>query len=207
MLVDTEDCSELPVKSKIFALNCIPLIAAMLLCFFVPGVNADADKSIDVAVKIRGHEVIVDVEGYVRVTPQEAWSVMTDYDHAPRFISKLEKSVVLSRTSETLVVSQKGTMGVGPFSVSIETVTEIHLTPFEKMQSHLVSGNMKKNDAITRLIPDAAGTRIVYHLESIPDTWIPPVIGRALVEFETRARFDELFDEILRRKGLADTRR
>jgi len=207
MSFDTEDYHELPMTSKIFALRCIPRIAAMLLCLFAPGVYADADKSLDVAVRIVDHEVIVDVEGYVRVTPQEAWSVMTDYDNAMRFISKIDKSVILSRTKDRLVVSQKGTMGFGPFSVSIETVNEIHLTPFEKMQSHLLSGNMKKSDAITRLIPDGAGTRIVYHLESIPDAWIPPVIGRALVEFETRDRFNELFDEMLRRKALADAGR
>jgi hypothetical protein len=194
----------LPAKSKICVPHCVPLIAAMLLGLFTPCANADADKSVDVAVTIRDHEVIVDMEGYVRVTPQEAWSVMTDYDHATRFISKLEKSVVLSRSNDKIVVSQKGTMGIGPFSVHIETVNEIQLTPFEKMQSHLLSGNMKKSNAVTRLIPDANGTRIVYHLESIPDVWIPPVIGRALVEFETRGRFSELFDEMLRRKGLAN---
>ncbi|MFH1604206.1 MAG: SRPBCC family protein [Pseudomonadota bacterium] len=181
----------------------------MLLCLFAPCANADvgADKSIEVSVRIEEHEVIVDMQGYVRATPREAWSVMTDYDGAPSFISKLEKSVTLLRTEEMLVVSQKGTMGFGPFSVPIETVSEIRLTPFEKMQSHLLSGNMKKSEAITRLIPDGAGTRIVYHLESIPDAWIPPLIGRALVEFETRGRFNELFDEILRRKSSADARR
>ena len=196
--------------SQICPLRCLSQIVALLLCFCAPCVHANADaladKSVDVNVAIREHEVIVDVDGYVRVTPQEAWSVMTDYDGAPRFISKLEKSVTLVRTGDTLVVSQKGKMGIGLFSVPIETVTEIHLTPFEKMQAHLVSGNMKKSEAITRLIPDGAGTRIVYHLESIPDVWIPPVIGRALVEFETRARFNELFDEMLRRKGLAESR-
>jgi len=86
-------------------------------------------------------------------------------------------------------------------------VTEIRLTPFENMRSHLISGNMKKNDATTRLAPEAGGTRIVYHLESIPDAWIPPIIGRPLVEFETRARFRQLLDEMLRRKALADAKR
>ncbi len=207
MIVDTGDCCALPVKSKIFALRCTALVAAMLLCLLAPGANGDADKSIEVAVRIRDHTVIVDMEGSVRVTPQEAWSVMTDYDHATRFISKLEKSVILSRAKDRIVVAQKGTMGFGPFSVHIESVNEIHLTPFEKMQSHLLSGNMKKSDGVTRLIPDGAGTRIVYHLESIPDAWIPPIIGRALVEFETRGRFSELFDEMLRRKASGDAGR
>ena len=156
---------------------------------------------------MQGDEVFVDVSFHVRVTPQEAWAVMTDYDHATDFISKLEKSVILSRTDEMLLVSQKGTMGWGPLSVPLETVTEVRLTPYEKMQGRMVSGNMKKNESITRLIADAGGTRVVYHLESIPDVWMPPLIGRALVEMETRARFRQLVDEILRRKALSEAKR
>lgn len=186
--------------------RCLRLIAVTLFCLFALHANADSDTAIDVAVRIQGDEAIVDVNFHVRATPQEAWAVMTDYDHATAFISSLEKSVILSRTDEMLLVSQKGTMGYGPFSVTLDTVTEIRLTPFEKMQSRLVSGNMKKNEATTRLIADASGTHIVYHLESTPDVWIPPLIGRALVEFETRARFRQLVDEILRRKALSEAK-
>jgi hypothetical protein len=81
------------------------------------------------------------------------------------------------------------------------------LMPFEKMQARLISGNMKKNDATTRLIPDASGTRIVHHMESIPNVWMPPIIGRSLVEFETRARFRQIIEEMLRRKALAEAPR
>ena len=187
--------------------RCVLLIAAALFCLFAFHANADADKAIAVAVRIQGEEAIVDVNFHVRVTPQEAWAVMTDYDHATHFISKLEKSVILSRTQELLLVSQKGTMGFGPLSVTFETVSEIRLTPFEQMRARLISGNMKKNDATTRLVADATGTLIVHHMESIPDVWMPPIIGRALVEFETRARFRQLAEEMLRRKALSEAKR
>lgn len=183
------------------------LIALTLFCLFASHANADSDQAIDVAVRIEGEEAIVDVDFHVRLTPQEAWAVMTDYDHAIHFISKLERSVILSRTDNLLLVSQKGTMGYGPFSLTLETVSEIRLTPFEKMQARLISGNMKKNDATTRLIPDATGTRIVHHMESIPNVWMPPIIGRALVEFETRARFRQIIEEMLRRKALSEATR
>jgi len=183
------------------------LIAVTLLCFFAIHADADSDQPIDVGVRIEGDEVIVDVNFYVRATPQEAWAVMTDYDHATAFISKLAKSVILSRTDEILLVAQKGEMGYGPFSMTIETVSEIRLTPFEKMQSRLISGNMKKNESTTRLIEDATGTWIVSHLESIPDVWMPPLIGRVMIEFEARARFGQVVDEILRRKALSEAKR
>jgi len=183
------------------------LAAATLLCFFAVPVRADSGAAIEVGVRIQGKVVFVDVDFHVRATPREAWAVMTDYDHATEFISKLEKSVILSRTDAILVVSQKGRMGYGPFSVPVETMTEVRLTPYEKMEARLISGNMKKNESTTRLFADASGTRVAYHLESIPDAWVPPLIGRALVEFETRARFGQLIDEILRRKALAEAKR
>jgi len=179
----------------------------MFCCLFALRVSAESVDAIDVSVRMQGEEVLVDVRFHVPVTPQEAWAVMTDYDHATEFISKLEKSVILSRTKEMLLVAQKGAMGFGPFSVPIETVTEVLLTPYEKLQGRMISGNMKKNQSTTRLIADASGTRVVYQLESIPDVWIPPLIGRAIVEFETRARFRQLVDEILRRKAVAETKR
>lgn len=184
--------------------RCFIALALAQLGLLSPPAWADPNPGIGVEVGMQGEEVIVDVSFHVPVTPQQAWAVMTDYDHATKFISKLEKSVILSRTSDTLLVSQKGTMGWGPFSVPLETVMEVQLTPYELLHGKLVSGNMKKNESTTRLIADPSGTRVVYHLESIPEVWIPPLIGRALVEMETRARFRQLVEEILRRKASAE---
>jgi hypothetical protein len=99
-----------------------------------------------------------------------------------------------------MVVFQKGTVGFGPFTVEMESVREITLTPFQRTESSALEGSMKKSYSVTRLIPEAAGTRIVHHAESEPKFWIPPVIGPALRERETRARIQELLDEILKRK-------
>ena len=183
-------------------------LRALALAFLFAGqVRAEPEPAIGVSVRIQGDEVFVDVGFRVPVTPPEAWAVMTDYDHATEFISKLEKSVILKRTDGMLLVSQKGTMGFGPFSVPIETVTEVNLTPYEKMHARLVSGNMKKNESTTWLIADAGGTRVAYHLQSIPEVWLPPIIGRAVVEYETRGRFRQLVDEILRRKAMSEVQR
>ena len=190
-------------RSTLFAPRYFLSIVLTLFGFFALDAAADPGEAIKLAVRIQDEAVFVDVNFHVRATPQEVWAVVTDYDHATEFISKLEKSVILSRTDDTLLVSQKGTMGYGPFSVTIETVTEVRMTPYEKLHGRMLSGNMKKNESTTRLVAEAGGTRVDYHLESIPQVWLPPLIGGKLVEFETRARFRQLRDEILRRKGLA----
>ena len=126
--------------------------------------------------------------------------MLTDYDSAVTFMSNLDSSVTLSRNNNTVVVAQKASKGFGPFSVSVETVKEFQLTPFEKIQSRNLSGSMKKYAATTRLTEEKSGTLIAFHAESIPDVWIPPLIGRGLIEQETRSHLEQLRDEIIRRK-------
>ena len=127
----------------------------MFLCLFALRAGAESIDAIDVSVRMQGEEVFVDVRFHVPVTPQEAWAVMTDYDHATEFISKLEKSVILSRTEAMLLVSQKGAMGFGPFFRADRNGDGSALTPYEKLQGRMISGNMKKNQSTTRLIADA----------------------------------------------------
>ena len=180
------------------------VVATLLLQGICFDAIAAPDKEIEVGVDIKGNEVILDVNCFVRATPQQVWAVVTDYGNASRFISSLEKSEIVSRTDKMLVVSQKGRMGLGPFSVSLETITEIHLTPFERLQSRMLSGSMAYHESTTRLIQEGAGTRIVYHANSNPNVWMPPLIGHALVAHEARERFSQLLDEILRRRASSD---
>jgi hypothetical protein len=64
-----------------------------------------------------------------------------------------------------------------------------------------VSGNLKASEFTTRVIDRGAFTQITNHGEFIPNIWVPPVIGPALIEAETRKQFQELRLEILRRKA------
>ncbi len=177
------------------------LITAVLLLSSGAQADSPVPPEINIRVDVAGESVIVDVEFFVRATAEEAWAVMVDFDNATRFIAKLHESRILKRTPDTLLVAQKGTMGLGPFSVPLDSVSEIRLRPFEKIQSRMISGNMKKYDSDAELHREPEGTRVKYRVESIPDVWIPPLIGPAMIELETRSRFRQLTEEILRRKA------
>lgn len=163
--------------------------------------SAASDDGIKLKVEVQGVEVITDVEFFVSATPQETWAVLTDFDHATEFIAGLERSAVLLRSGDILIVSQKGRVDYGPFFATFETISETQLTPYETISSRMVSGNMKKNQSNTLIFREAGGTRVVHHLESIPDVWIPPIIGRVLIAHEVRNRFHQLIAEILRRNA------
>lgn len=180
------------------------LLAMTSLLILGPAVLASQDAEVNVRVRIVDEVVFVDVDCFVSATPEEAWLVLTDYDNATRFISKLERSVSTATAPGVLLVSQKGTMGFGPFSVPLETVMEMRLTPVEKIRTRLVSGTLKKYEAVTTLVREAAGTRLNYRSEAIPDVWVPPVVGKAMVSYEAKERFSQLLAEILRRKGHPD---
>ena len=177
------------------------LCSLALAGVFVCGTLAYAapDDDIKLKVEVRGSEVMADVEFFVHATPQETWAVLTDYDHATEFISGLERSAILVRSDNMLMVSQKGRVDYGPFFATFETIAELQLTPYETIRSRMISGNMKKNQSTTLISQEAGGTRVVHHLESIPDVWIPPLIGRILIAHEVRNRFRQLIAEILRR--------
>jgi hypothetical protein len=52
------------------------------------------------------------------------------------------------------------------------------LTPFDKIQSHMISGNMRKMEGTTQLVEEGGRTRIYFHTDSIPGYWIPLSLER-----------------------------
>lgn len=180
------------------------LLPTVLLLLSLPQAQADpgplSSEDIKVAVRKVEGEIVVDVELHVPALPQEAWEVMTDFENMPKFISNLKASSILSRTADTVQVSQQGKASYGPFTFTFDTVREIQLKPYQQIDSRLLSGSMKKLEGKTLLAADGAGTRVVYHAVSIPNAWVPPGIGTTFIEHETREQFSEMRQEILRRK-------
>ena len=185
---------------------CFLLIA--WLAWTVPGSIAAADPRQDIEIKVDfvGDEVHVEASLYIPATPDEVWAVITDYDHATEFITDLQSSRIVSRSGDTLQVMQKGQMRIGPFTFPVDTLREIQLVRHAEMRSRLISGTMKKLVTTTRLTTEGTGTRIVNRAESVPDFWVPPLIGRLFIRREARNKFEELRGEILRRKQVAEAR-
>ncbi len=177
------------------------VIAASFLVASSPQAAPQDSRDIIVKVQKKGEWVIVDVDFPVDATVPETWNVMTDYDNMSKFVSNLLSSRILGRDGNTLSVEQKGKASRGPLTISFENVREIVLTPQREVHSRLVSGDLKASEFTTRVIDRGAFTQIINHGEFIPNIWVPPVIGPALIEAETRKQFQELRLEILRRKA------
>lgn len=176
------------------------LIVFLFLFHTVASADERHDKDIDVRVNINGEDVVIDVSFVVQVVPQKAWDVLTDFDHMTGFISNLQFSKIIDSSKNTLYVSQKGVAKHALITFPFESIREIRLTPLEKIRSRMLSGSMRKLEGITQLFSEGDHTRITYHSDTFPGVWIPPVVGKAFIENETREQFQEMRDEMLRRK-------
>jgi hypothetical protein len=67
------------------------------------------------------------------------------------------------------------------------------------VRSRLISGDLKASVFTTRLVDVDGLVHIVNSGRYTPKIWVPPVIGPALIEAETRKQFGEIRTEILRR--------
>ncbi len=154
-----------------------------------------------VHVQKRGEAVVIDVDMPVPTTPAIAWEVLTDYDHMATFLGNLTSSEVVKRHGETLDVAQSGRTKVAFMTFSFAAVRAVELTPIHEIRSSLVSGDFKSYVSTTRLVDLTHGVRVVHHGEYVPKAWLPPMVGVAVIESQTRKQFEEFSAEMLRREA------
>jgi carbon monoxide dehydrogenase subunit G len=158
------------------------------------------DRNIHVRVRNDGEQVSLDATFVVPVPPQQAWLVFTDFENIPSFMPGVVVSKVNDRYGNRLRVSQKGVTRYGFVDFSFETVREVNLFPFQKIHERMLSGSMRKMEETTQFLPEGNYTRIVYHADIIPGTWVPPVVGNVFIKQEAREQFQQIVNEIIRRK-------
>ena len=163
------------------------------------------DTSADIAVEVRhvGEEVFVRVDCPVRAPHAIVWEVLTDYDHMSRFVTNLKVSELRSRDGDTLQVFQRGDAQRGLLTFSFENLREIRLVPQQEIRSRLISGTLKSSEFTTRVVDDGNEVHILNSGRFVPEVWVPPIIGPAVIEAETRKQFEEIRTEILRRAAAA----
>ena len=169
----------------------------------VQGTAADGNEDIKVRIDIQGEVVRVDVEVLIAAAPREVWEVLTDFEHLPQFVSNITSSKVLAREGNVVRVSQQGKARFGFLTFAFQSERELTLTPYDKFESRMLSGNMKRFHGTTQLEATEGMTRIRYHSEAVPDTSIPLSFGRSLIESETREHYQEIRKEVQRRKNVA----
>jgi carbon monoxide dehydrogenase subunit G len=177
------------------------MMAFFVTCQSTAEPDTDYGKDLSVVVKKSGGTVFVDVSMSVKASMQEAWDVLTDYDHMAQFFPNLQSSKIIERTGNKIRIEQTGKISYGLVSFPFESIREIELRPYNEIRSRAIGGSLKQGNATTRLMPEEIGTRILYHSESVPSVWVPPAIGPRFIQNQTRAQFESLRNEILKKKS------
>jgi polyketide cyclase/dehydrase/lipid transport protein len=184
-----------------------PFMAALLMLLAASALRAapivGSADDIGVTVRKDGDGVLVSVDCPVRAPRAIVWAVLTDYDHMARFVTDLKASEVRAREGDTLQVYQSGRAQRGLISVSFENLREIRLVPQQEIRSRMISGTLKSSEFTTRIIDDGNELHILNSGRFVPNMWVPPLIGPAVIEAETRKRFEEIRAEIMRRSAFA----
>lgn len=179
------------------------LFLAVWCLLFATGVGA-ATRIDDMQVTVEHTDagLLVQVSLFIEVPPAIAWQVMTDYDRMPAYIPDLKESRIVSAPGEKTRVLQKGVAHIGWFSHEYEVEREVELTPEILIKSHGIRGNMRKLEMETHLAAEGTGTRVSYRGLSIPDFWVPPIIGPALVKRQVVEQFTAIATEMRLRAGV-----
>jgi hypothetical protein len=169
---------------------------------FMAGSSADSPQGRDIEVQVSmvGENIIIDLNFAVPASQQEVWDVLTDFDGMADFVSNLKESKIVSVSEDKFTIFQSGAATYGPIRYPFESTREVRLIPYDKILTHLVSGNMHKLEGTTYLTDEAGLTRVVHRTEAIPKVWIPAVVGKVFIEHEMREQFNEMRNEIIRRK-------
>ena len=165
----------------------------------LPATPAPADHDILVHVQQAGPEIVVDVDCPVDAPVRVVWDVLTDYDNMASFISSLQFSGVQHRAGNVLTVRQAGKVARGLFTFAFDNVREVELVPLAEIRSRLVSGDLKASAFTTRIVDLDGLVHIANSGRYTPNAWVPPLLGPALIEGETRKQYAEIRAEIVRR--------
>lgn len=199
-MASTDD-SEGPAARRAFCAELARLLALAGSGAAWPAFAADEAHEVTVRVQRHGNVIVLDVETHLQATLEETWAVLTDYDRMAEFMPNLTSSQVVRRQGDTLEVAQKGEKKVLFLRFAFAGVKAVELVPKREIRTSLLQGDFKSYASTTRLTAAGPGrTDIVHHGRYEPTRWVPPAIGPALIESETRHHYRRLVAEVLRRQ-------
>jgi uncharacterized protein YndB with AHSA1/START domain len=172
---------------------------ALALQLSSPMVHAATGDDIRVEVAVDGDTIVVSVDCTVRASREQAWDVLTDFDHMARFMTHLESSSAERLGPWRIRVHQKGATGRGALQYAFDNVRVVDLWPYSRIEARFISRDLQASEYETELRESGGELHIVNRGRYIPGTFVPPFFGPLVIAAETRRQFAQIRDEISRR--------
>jgi ribosome-associated toxin RatA of RatAB toxin-antitoxin module len=173
----------------------------LCLLFFcsLPALAQRGDLEVSVKRVNNGDQHVFEVlsTGTVKAAPEVVWKVLTDYERMPEFVPDLQRSKVLSRSGNNVVIEQYGEARFLFFKRSIHLVVNAIEQPNSVIDIGLVSGDMKIYTCRWELVPvpETGGTRILYSGKLVPKFYVPGMLGSNII----RSDIEKMMAAVLER--------
>ena len=180
----------------------LTLIAAIALSASLVTAHAaqPAGRDINVHVERDGNAFAVNADFTVAASADEVWAVLTDFEHMAQILSNVDASQIANRDGNRFEVIQKSHSAAGLLRISLDSIRQVELLPKQEIRSHLLKGDLKSSDFTTRIAEDGGVVKISVQGKFVASGLSAAAITPDTVESQTRRQYEELRDEILRRK-------
>jgi uncharacterized membrane protein len=195
-----------PVRAAVLAAGLAALLAAASGQAQAQA-QAQTGNGSDITVQVTrdGNAFAVTAEWVVAASADEVWDVLTDFEHMTTFLTSVDQSHITNRDGNRLEVSQKSHSTAGPIRLSTDSLRQVDLTPKREIRSHLLKGDLKSSDFTTRIAAQGDSTRISVSGKFVAGMLAGSAITPEAVQAQTQAQFQEMREEILRRKNRQPT--
>jgi len=147
-----------------------------------------------VSVSKSGETYAVNAQSTLAADRDTIWRVLTDYEGYPAFVPNLSLSRLVNL--EPRQVEQRGEFGVLFFRKEVHATLEIEEWPRSRILFRSVEGNLRALETELTIEGDGAQMTISYQSKIVPDFWLPPLIGGAIVRAAIREMLQAVAEEI-----------
>jgi len=175
-------------------------LAVAFLVGSVPRLQADAPDALRPTVSVTEARGVYSISArlWVPAPPATVWSVLTDYDHTAEFVHDVQMSRLVERQGDVCIVEQQGR---GILGIALRVRLRVVERPPDEVQFEALDGDFRVYRGSFRLEARGEGTEITYVLESQGKFWIPPWLGRPLIQSRVRRVLEDLGTEVRRRRA------
>jgi ribosome-associated toxin RatA of RatAB toxin-antitoxin module len=176
-------------------------VLAALACAALGAPLAAPAAHTAVSVSKDGEIYSVTAQSTLAADRDTAWRVLTDYEGYPAFVPDLSLSRLVNLDPRQ--VEQRGGFGILFFRKEISATLEIEELPRSRILFRSIDGDLKRLE--TELTIEGEGTRMTISYESkiVPDFWLPPLIGGAIMRAAIREKLQAVAEEIEGRAAAA----
>lgn len=182
------------------------LLGGLLASLVYANANAGEDQTVEA--KRAGSAVAVEARATLRARADLIWETLTDYDHLAEFIPGMRESKMIDRRGPAAIVEQHGEAKFLVFSYAIDVVVASAEYPPDRIEIHVLSGNLRQLDGAYRLrAGDEHGTWVLSWSGLIEPTLpVPSFLAVGLMRRNVEAQFSGMVAEIERRQAQANQR-